>query len=489
MKRYSLTRRLVATVLLVELLSAVAVTGLAWAYERHAHFRAFDVLLRGHADSILGAVQDAEDPGDNVFLDRTVLNQGDLSLPRDDVYEVRDEKGRILGRSTNWSGATDAQMAEPEDHPVKLMIGHRHYHGLLLHGTRRVDPNDKGGGGTLHHLTVIYASPVDHVWHAVAGAVQFYAIASVALMAVTGLLMAWLLRRGLSPLRDLADEASKVTATAWSFHPSEQARAMAELAPLALAMEQTLTRLEDAFAQQRRFTSDAAHELKTAVAVIKSSLQLLSMRPRDVEEYRAGLERCQLDCSRLEEIVLRMLLLARYEAGASSSDTGVAECNLRSVIFSVRDEFMPVALARGQRLEAKAEEDSFVPLVHADATMLLANLVMNALQHSPSHAVTRVTVCEDSAGTLLTVSDEGEGMSAEVLAHVFERFYRGDPSRDRHTGGTGLGLSICKAIAESAGGRIEIRSETGKGTAVEVWLPKIHKELEVSSAGLQDRLP
>src|SRR6202162_3741372 len=99
MKPYSLTRRLVTAVLLVELVSAVLIIASAVIYERHTHFRSFDIMLRGRADSLLGAVQDAEDQGDNVMLDGT-----EVSLPSKDIYEVVDENKRLLGRSGNWTG-------------------------------------------------------------------------------------------------------------------------------------------------------------------------------------------------------------------------------------------------------------------------------------------------------------------------------------------------------------------------------------------------
>ena len=101
MKPYSISRRLITSVLLLELISAACVAGVALVYERHTHFRAFEVMLRGRADSLLGAVQDAEDTQDNVMLDGT-----EVSLPSEDIYEVRDANNRILGRSHNWAGPT-----------------------------------------------------------------------------------------------------------------------------------------------------------------------------------------------------------------------------------------------------------------------------------------------------------------------------------------------------------------------------------------------
>ncbi len=99
MKSYSITHRLILTVLLVELLAALSISGAALVYERHVRFRSFDIMLRGRADSLLGAVQDAEDAGDNVMLDGTEVN-----LPAEDIYQVEDAGGRVLGHSPNWPG-------------------------------------------------------------------------------------------------------------------------------------------------------------------------------------------------------------------------------------------------------------------------------------------------------------------------------------------------------------------------------------------------
>ncbi|MEO6815087.1 MAG: sensor histidine kinase, partial [Edaphobacter sp.] len=141
MKPYSLTRRLVIAVLLVELLSAVAITGLALGYERYTQFHAFDIMLRGRAYSLLGAVQDAEDVGDNLMLDGT-----ERSLPTKDIYQVTDAGGRILGRSTNWQGPGNGALKVNGDGIFRTRINGEHYRAIQVHGVRIVDPGDKGGG-------------------------------------------------------------------------------------------------------------------------------------------------------------------------------------------------------------------------------------------------------------------------------------------------------------------------------------------------------
>ena len=103
--------------------------------------------------------------------------------------------------------------------------------------------------------------------------------------------------------------------------------------------------------------------------------------------------------------------------------------------------------------------------------LLCGNLLLNALQHSPAGSAIRAVVQQDGTSAELAIEDDGEGIAAQDLPHVFERFYRGDPSRSRNTGGTGLGLAICKAIASRWQGTIDITSDLGIGTKVMVRFP------------------
>ncbi len=464
MRSYSLKRRLVAAVLLVQLISAVSITALAVAYERHTHFRAFDIMLRGRADSLLGAVQDAEDAQDNVMLDGT-----EASLPRADIYEVVDDKKRMLGRSGNWPGLNAGQAISKGEGVFKLRLNGRHYRVLRVGGLRMVDPGDKGGG-IARHVMVIYGSPTESVWKAVWGTVAFYALTSLALLAVSGLLMVWLLEQGLAPLRELASEAAGVSAASWDFHPSERVLMTRELAPLAGALATVLSGLERSFVQQRQFVSDAAHELKTAVAVVKSSLQLLAMKRRTVAEYEAGLERSYQDCERMEELVARMLMLARVE-NEPQADAGGHTTDLTDAVELVMKQFETMADVKRLRLASSSPGAVAVALGPEELRLLCSNLVLNAIQHSPAGTEVRAVVRRQELMAELSIEDQGMGIAPEALPYVFDRFYRGDQSRSRETGGTGLGLAICKAIVDRAGGHIHISSVVDGGTAVTVHLP------------------
>lgn len=463
LKRTSIAFRLITAVLLVELVAATLVILVAWGYERHSHFRSFDVMLRGRADSVLGAVQDAEDLGDNVMLDFA-----DLHVPPEDVFEVWDGRGHLLGRSSNWNGSAGTPV--PRQNGISLIDLHeRDYRLLFMRGTRIVDPGEPGGGH-LRFVTILYGAPTEHVWRAIFGAVEFYAAGMLLLILITGPLIAWVLHRGLEPLRQLATMASRVSADQWEFAPPESARQTAELAPLTNALESVLQRLERSFNQQRTFISDAAHELKTAVAVVKSSLQLVGMRQRTPEEYQAGNERALADAERIEELVARMLTLARIE-NASSTDAATSDLN-NCIRKSVVELETFAALRQVEMVACNLPTTSCtVPFSNEDCALVINNLLMNAIQHSRPQSQVEVRVSEQNGWVEFTVHDHGEGIEPAVLPHLFERFYRGDPSRARATGGSGLGLAICKAAVEKSGGTIALSSTLGMGTIAIVRLP------------------
>jgi len=485
LKSYSLTRRLITAVLLVELASAIALILLAGGYESISHFRAFDVMLEGRADSVLGAIEDAGDTADTIALDRN-----DLHLPRNDIFLVRDEGGRTLGHSENWPGAESfnvdssatrwtildrmknlAVAAGDQQRQFRsLTVQGRRYRAIRETGLRTVDPEENGG--VERKVEVVYGSRTGPVWESVGHAITFYALVSLALLLASGLLMLAVLRRGLRPLNHLAEQATQVSVRSWAFAPGEEARSVRELAPLVLALETVLAGLERAFEQQTQFVSDAAHELKTSVAVIKSSVQVLAMRPRSAAQYGAGLERVQVDCARMEDLVASMLTLAGLEARPEAD--WASETDLSALLREVAEHLRTIAEVAGLHLVLDVPETLSVPGEYDALRLLCTNLMLNAVQHSPAGEEVRVSLRAIAHQTAeMRVEDRGTGIPPEVLPHIFERFYRGDPSRSRRTGGTGLGLAIARAVVQRCQGTIEVQSALGQGTSVEVCLPML----------------
>jgi len=472
----SIARRLIVSVLLIQAISAIGFIASVLFHEQHARFQAFDIMLRGHADSILGAVQDADDEADNITLDRK-----NLQVPAKDVYEVQDGTGPVLGRSPNWMGRTPSGLNEAHNGEILgTKIAGVTYRLICLDGVRVVDPG-RANGGTFHTVRVFYGSQTDELWEEIWEAVAFSAGASCLLLLFTGAAVAWVLHRSLFPLRELAAEAEGVSAERWSFQPPENARFTKELAPLALALESAVNRLERSFGQQQHFVSDAAHELKTAVAVVKSSLQLLVMRRRSAEDYDIGARRSLADCERLERIVAEMLTLARLESCSDLAKLTESTDFTRSATIAA-EQLQTSAELRNVSIAIRLVEPVQVALSEEECSLLSSNLLMNALMHSGRSGEVEVTVeLSEHGWAEFHFRDHGEGIDEATLPHVFDRFYRGDPSRTRVTGGSGLGLAICKAIVQKAGGSIRLESERQIGTVAIVRLPRICSEVDQPS--------
>jgi hypothetical protein len=380
----SIAFRLIVAVLAVELVSSVVVVFLSFGYERHAHFKSFDTLIHGRADEVMAAIGDADDAQHDVMLDQSVLH-----FPPDEVYEAFDDTGQVLGRSPNWQGAGAAVLAGVE----RRLCGIGSEWPDVPRDARprwAICGREGPGPGQMHTVSVLYGGGPIVYGGRLTGRWSSMRRGSLLLLLVTGPLIAWLLHRGLLPVRQLAALAARVSADAWHFDPPASARRTPELAPLTEAMESVLQRLERAFLQQKTFVSDAAHELKTAVAVVKSSLQLLNMKKRTSAEYKAGLERCLADCLRLEEIVAKMLTLAREESsrngGWDVQATELAGC-ARESVRQTGDGGRAARGAGDAGGTGCCVGRSRVAVAQDECMLLVENLLTNAVQHSAPGSV------------------------------------------------------------------------------------------------------
>jgi signal transduction histidine kinase len=456
-RTYSITRRIVLLVLLVEVIFASTTVALVYFYEKYTYFGALNISLRGHADSLLGAVVEASDDSDDVLLEGA-----GIQTPKNDLYEVW-EKNKLLGRSGDLSGGS-ADLRNGPDGFLTLDRGGETYRVVRLNGLRIIDPSTLK---VRHEVVVLYAAPTSGIWTAIRQAVRFFALANLLLLLLTAWLVFILVRRSVAPLDQLALESSQIAANSWRFVPSKEARSVRELEPLISALEGVISRLERSFSQQRTFVSDAAHELKTSVAVIKSSIQLLSMKERSGAEYHIGLERCQADCDRIEEMVQRMLLLATVEEGDRKTKA-LQSTRVMPVVTAVLAELEPIAQMKGVILRATDSDLLCATIAPERLKTICIELIQNAIQHSSAQGTVEVQVSKNADFVQLLVGNAGEEIEAAALPHLFERFYRSDSSRARATGGTGLGLAICKAIIEQAGGRISVRNKNGVEFLVEL---------------------
>ncbi len=239
-----------------------------------------------------------------------------------------------------------------------------------------------------------------------------------------------------------------------------------EVESLATALNAMLGRLEGSFEAQRRFTSDASHELRTPVTAISGHASYLLRRTSPTGQQQESLKIIQSESERLTNLIASLLQLARSDSGALTLQRGPVFSAL--LLSDIVRELAPLAQAQHTALTSAGEDVTF----EADADRLkqvLINLVSNALKAGAQ----TVTLRSERVGAevRLSVQDDGPGIPADQLERLFDRFYRLEDSRSRDQGGAGLGLSIARGIVDAHGGRIWLDSEVGRGTTAHVQLP------------------
>ncbi len=273
-------------------------------------------------------------------------------------------------------------------------------------------------------------------------------------------------RRGLRPLDGITATARTVSATQLDRRLGVAAWP-AELADLARVFDGMLDRLQEAFQRLSGFSADIAHELRTPLTNLRGAAEVALRRARSPEEYREVLESALEEYERLTDMIDRLLFLARADTGAAALER--QHLDLRAEIEATCEYFMPLAEEAGVALVRSGSAS-----VDADPVLVrraLANLVANALAHTPDGG--RITVTAESAdsGAMVRVADTGTGIAPEHLPHVFTRFYRVRDVAASSRPGAGLGLAMVRSIAELHGGSAAIASRPGEGTTVSLLFP------------------
>jgi signal transduction histidine kinase len=246
-----------------------------------------------------------------------------------------------------------------------------------------------------------------------------------------------------------------------------------ELDQLSRTINGLLDRIASYIDRNREFVAHAAHELRSPLAAIHSSVEVALNRVRSPEEYSALLGEVMEECHYLSNLVNRLLILAEGDAGRLASRDQTTR--LDKIVRESLDMFEPVAEARGIGLRAAPLAALHVNGDESHLRQVVRNLLDNAIKFSPPGGTVTVELRADadSRQARIIVQDEGMGIPSQDLPHIFERFYRGDKSRQREPGrgGSGLGLSICQTIVQALKGDIAVTSRVGAGSTFTVSLP------------------
>jgi signal transduction histidine kinase len=263
-----------------------------------------------------------------------------------------------------------------------------------------------------------------------------------------------------------------------------------EIDQLSQTINGMLDRLASYINQNRDFVANAAHELRSPLAAIRSSVEVGLNKSREPEEYASILTDVMEEIGRLAGLVNRLLVLAEGDAGRLAGKDQTTR--LDKIVRESVDMFDAVAELKGVRLTSGA---TAAALVRGDETYLrqvVRNLIDNAIKYNknPGEVVVYLRVDKDKKQAVLTVQDTGIGIDSDVLPRIFERFYRADKSRTRENerAGYGLGLSICQSVVQALQGEIAVESHAGLGTTFTVRLPLIEDATSLSHSGVHSAI-
>lgn len=292
------------------------------------------------------------------------------------------------------------------------------------------------------------------------------------LVAVAALAVGYLVSaRALTPVDKMISAANDITANRLE-QRIDVPDTGDELARLARTLNEMIDRLYKSFEEMKRFTADAAHDLRTPVTILRTEIEVSLMADQTVEEYRNSMQTVLEEAVNLSRLTEQLLDLSREDNGI---EPGTLETvHLDSLLMSVVADLQTVAEEKRISIDTRMIRPMVVTGDQVRLRRVLMNLFNNAIQYT--HAGGRVWVESEMSPqlTTLVIADNGPGIPAGDLPHIFDRFRRVDLARNRQSGGTGLGLAICKSIIDAHGGHIRAESVLGSGARIVINLPTAH---------------
>ncbi|HEV3058100.1 MAG TPA: ATP-binding protein [Vicinamibacterales bacterium] len=435
------------------------VAGLAWLAMRVSLYSAIDADLRDRAVAAAGN------------LDQEVRQHGRGDLPAHllehaggDAWQIRASDGTWLYRTPAAAeNDTPLSLAPPGRRGAELSniaVGRSRFRAAAAASAT----DDEG-----RTYTVQLLEPLDPVDNALAWFARTMALASPVLLVVACGGGYWISGRALSPVDRITRTAQVITAQNLSDR-IPIAGAGDELQRLTITLNGMLDRLEGAFERIAQFTADASHELRTPVAFIRTTADVLLRRPRNDDEWRDGVREIQSESARMTELLDNLLTLARADAGSERCVLEPVDLN-DLVAEACR---APAALAQLKGLTFAAPKSAPTIEVRGDALLLLRLFVIlldNAVKYTSTGGQIVVAVEAGTDAAVVVIRDTGIGMSEEDVPKIFDRFYRSDKARSRDSGGSGLGLAIARWIVDVHRGSIVVQSRLGAGSEFRVTLP------------------
>ena len=442
---------------------ALAAAGGYWGLSKAVHGQ-LDAALFALAETEIAML--ADDAGKPAVVHEAPRSAAAPSFMRlDRLIQIVDAQGQVLARSSNLG---EAQLPIPGALLARLAAGETVFETLAGFGeepTRMVSV--PLGVGTSWRAVQV-AGSLDDTNRVMESAGVLLLAMGVALFVALGAAGAALTGRVFHAIDAVVRHARRIG----DAHLGERLAhpgARDEIGRLVDTLNDMLARLEHSFETQRRFTADASDELRSPLSRLRTEIELALRRPRSVADYEATLRSCRDEAERLTLLVEELLVLARLDAGQERGPpetvclNELAEDAVRRLESTARERQLGMTLTPAPRVHAR--------VARGPASLVLANLLDNALKFSRPGSVVRVRIATDGDQALLSVTDSGPGLQGDDLAHLFERFYRGAAARAGGAPGVGLGLALSQAIVQAHGGSIEAVSPASGGAVFTLRFP------------------
>ena len=275
--------------------------------------------------------------------------------------------------------------------------------------------------------------------------------------------------KSIQPVTSIIDTADKITRN----NLGERIKLPGtkdELHLLVTTINQLLDRIEQAMDREKQFTSDAAHELKTPLQVMKGNMEILIRKPRRAEEYQTKIKSCLKEVDRMAHLVDQLLLLARFESQKEALDIRkvpldeLTEQVIQKKLWQIEQKKIILKMDIRELITVKSDPY----LLH----IIFENILSNAIKYTPENGTIAIAMGRENNRAFLSIQDSGVGIDPRELEKIFNRFYRSDPLRHPDIKGTGLGLSIVKRLGEILQLDFQLSSEQKKGLLVQIFFPE-----------------
>lgn len=441
----------------------------AYVEFEESHLREIDRTLLAMANGILAILDDHQDPGK---LEEEVRAVTASSGPNTPSFPYRiwmegssadllvsDAPGSEHWR---WLRGLPEQKTPAQEQCVLMNIGRRGNEYRAVWMRHRIDKET---------LNIVVSGSSHFTFHELREFLRLLLILGASLILGSVVAIMWTVRCGLRPINTTAKRLQDIAQPNIGKVIFEDTNVPKELRPFVGALTDMLGRLNGVLQQQRQFTSDAAHELRTPLAGAKSTLQATQMHQRDADEYRQAIDNALEDIARMERLIGQLLVLARMDE--VNGQTVTAEVELDVLLRELTETYNDKARHSGGKVVL---EESCATTIRGnldELTRLFGNVLDNAVRYGPSGGAVRVALrCGPDGYATMCIHDEGGNIPPGAITHLFDRFYRVDHSRSSSTGGAGLGLSIAREIARRHNGGISITSSPDSGTLVCIRLPR-----------------